>query len=199
VNNIRRIIAKHLTLDPMWWNKVPKGMLPALDLGCGTHKAKGAYGLDISSLGKADVICDINEGYFPFKDSIFKLVYASHIIEHIEDPEKTLKEIHRVCKKGAHVLLRYPHFRSINAFSDVTHRRYLGFRAFDNYFLSTKKRTFFRWFRLLKRGIRLNRWLRRVGVEILMSVLLPRIEGWVFLLPFSQFDVFLHLEVLKVE
>lgn len=194
---VRKKISQRLTLDPLWWSKVPEGLRPAVDLGCGDHKSSGSWGMDIRKTSKTDIVCDINKGYLPIKSSSIKLLYASHIIEHVEDAEKMLSEIYRVCMHEAHVLIRYPHFRSINAYSDITHKRYLGFRVFDNYIRCPRSKPYYNWFLLKKRGVRLKRWLRRIGVELLLSILLPKIEGWAFLLPFYSIDVFVHLEVIK--
>jgi SAM-dependent methyltransferase len=196
MKTIRKKISGKLSCDPLWWNRVPEGLFPAVDIGCGNHKAKGSWGIDIRLTPEVDIICDINEKHLPLKDSVVKLLYASHIIEHVEDVEKTLNEIHRVCEDGAQVLIRYPHFRSINAYSDITHKRYLGLRVFDKYTIAHKK-AYERLFILKNRGVRLKKWLRRIGVELLLSKVLVRIEGWAFFLPFTNFDVFVHLEVVK--
>lgn len=36
----------------------------------------------------------------PFKDKVFDFVFCSHLLEHVNDPEKAIKELVRVSKKG---------------------------------------------------------------------------------------------------
>ncbi len=46
-----------------------------------------------------------SSGKLPFKDNSFDLSLCYETIEHVEDPEKTLKEIRRVLKKGGTLIL----------------------------------------------------------------------------------------------
>lgn len=53
------------------------------------------------------VIFDKNRLFFnsdvedlPFKDNAFDFVFCSHLLEHVENPDKAIKEITRVAKKG---------------------------------------------------------------------------------------------------
>lgn len=36
----------------------------------------------------------------PFKDKVFDFVFCSHLLEHVENPDKAIKELTRVAKKG---------------------------------------------------------------------------------------------------
>jgi len=44
------------------------------------------------------VMCDIQA--LPFRDKVFDYVLCSHLLEHVEDPEKAVKELTRVGKRG---------------------------------------------------------------------------------------------------
>jgi len=44
----------------------------------------------------------------PYQDSTFDLVLHSYTLEHVEQPELALKEIHRVLKKGARTIFTTP-------------------------------------------------------------------------------------------
>ena len=85
-----------------------------LDVGCGQFKKPGFIGIDICEINEAtgdptkiDIIHDLNTG-IPFKDSEVDEIYASHFLEHIEDPYCFMKEIHRVCKNEALVEIYVP-------------------------------------------------------------------------------------------
>jgi len=81
-----------------------------IDIGCGridTHD-----GLDTVSLTDCihhdKDICDATtmEGY---KDDTFDYVYASHVLEHLDDPVTAVKNWVRICKPGGVVLISLPH------------------------------------------------------------------------------------------
>ena len=58
----------------------------------------------------------------PFPPEFFDRIYASHVIEHLKDPESFLREAYRVLKKGGFLEVWTPNFLSINARKDPTHR-----------------------------------------------------------------------------
>ena len=82
-----------------------------------------------SGLG-ADVVCDLNQRPWPFPDNRFRMVLAFHVLEHLDDIVATMEEIHRVCRPGAIVRIRTPHFSSPNAFTDPTHCHFFGYFTF---------------------------------------------------------------------
>ena len=44
---------------------------------------------------------------------------------------RAMKEVHRVCRPGALVLVTTPHFSSHNSYTDPTHRRHLAAATFE--------------------------------------------------------------------
>ncbi len=110
----------------------PKGSGVAIDLGCGMRKQPGAIGLDIARIpGAVDVIGDVTRT-LPFRDSCADRVYASHIVEHLDDLPAFMAEIWRISKHDALVYLRFPHASSQHsAWTDPTHHRALTLATFD--------------------------------------------------------------------
>jgi len=53
-----------------------------------------------------DVKADILK--LPFKDEEFDLVFCNHVLEHIEDDNKAMKELYRVIKKGGMGIFQVP-------------------------------------------------------------------------------------------
>lgn len=105
-----------------------------LDLGCGTRKHPHSIGLDRLKLDGVDVVADFEKG-IPFKDNVFDCVIADHSLEHVSDIIGTLKEIWRVCKDNAIVIIKVPHYSSHTFWVDPTHNinteRYFSYDFFD--------------------------------------------------------------------
>jgi len=58
----------------------------------------------------------------PFRSNAFETIYASHVIEHLEDPEMFLRECHRVLRRGGRLFVYTPNFLSRNARADPDHK-----------------------------------------------------------------------------
>ena len=78
-----------------------------VDLGCGKGGAcpnanvlvdRNNWSSDFP--GKEFVVHDLSKLPLPFKDKEFDFCWASHILEHMEDPTEFLKEIVRISKAG---------------------------------------------------------------------------------------------------
>lgn len=73
--------------------------LRILNVGCG----EDTYGTDFIDLyPKRKEVKKVNlqKEKFPFKNKTFDVVYSSFIFEHLLNPQNSLKEMVRVCKKG---------------------------------------------------------------------------------------------------
>ncbi len=111
---------------PNLFGKISKEVRPnskILDIGCGagvllselrTQQKGICFGLDISSeaikLLKAmkmpGVVARLPE--IPLKDSSFDVVIATEVLEHIENPSETLKQMKRVAKSGGFIICSVP-------------------------------------------------------------------------------------------
>ena len=75
-----------------------------LDIGCG-HKPHDSASVicdvqDFSKLYKDKKFVRLTEKSLPFKYQEFDFVIASHVLEHVEDPQFFIKELERVSAKG---------------------------------------------------------------------------------------------------
>jgi len=80
-----------------------------LEIGGGTTpRGDGFVNLDI--LPCADIQCDFENGKLPFDDNSVDEAYSAHCLEHVNNAIGVLREVLRVCKSGAPVELRFPHW-----------------------------------------------------------------------------------------
>ncbi len=172
-----------------------------LDVGCGS-RPHGNFNLDMgigaNKHHKHDYdvrsIPGFTRGalpYLPYKDNVFDAVMCAHVLEHLRNPLEGLKELHRVTK-GLAVLI-VPNNPVFEEFQE--HLYSWSKESFKNFclleFQSVEVRTQCRWFqiedyrlfrKLLKIGhIKkpLSRWVSRVmAVEIVaICVKKPRRRG----------------------
>jgi len=111
--------------DPHQFDLVPSAG-PVLDVGCGSAKWPGATGLDISAGTDADIVHDLDAFPYPVPDSSFATVLMQDVLEHVREPVRVIEELHRVLRPDGRLLLRTPHFSSVLAYSDPTHRHYFS-------------------------------------------------------------------------
>jgi SAM-dependent methyltransferase len=108
--------------DPHRFDLVPTTGGRILDIGCGSAKTPGAVGLDISAETEADIVHDLDSFPYPIEDACFDEILAQDVIEHVNEPIRLFNELHRIGRDGAHIHLRTPHFSSVLAYGDPTHR-----------------------------------------------------------------------------
>lgn len=103
--------------------------LKMIDIGGGIDGRKGYISIDQEG---SDIICDLNDG-IPMPDNSCYVVNASHVIEHLRDPFKTMKEIHRVLVHGGWVFIQVPSTDGRGAFQDPTHVSFWNQNSFWYY------------------------------------------------------------------
>lgn len=103
-----------------------------LHLGCGKTKIPNSVGLDIVDIkGYVDVVHDLNNIPYPFKKESFNEIHIYHVLEHLNNPIGVMEELHRILKPKGLLYIRVPHFSSMGAFTDITHKRPFGISSFD--------------------------------------------------------------------
>jgi SAM-dependent methyltransferase len=102
----------------------PSGGLK-LNLGSGQNPQAGYVNVDKS--GTPDVKWDLEVFPWPWEDSSIDEVLISHVLEHLGETTAVffgvIKELYRICKHGARILIAVPHPRNDNFLSDPTHVR----------------------------------------------------------------------------
>jgi SAM-dependent methyltransferase len=118
--------------NPAQFDLRPTGAGAILDIGCGAVKYPGSIGLDISADTAADVVHNLDEPPLPFDDNSFDQVLMQDVIEHVESPIAVMEELHRICRPGARIQLRTPHYSSVLAYGDPTHKHYFSRIAIES-------------------------------------------------------------------
>ena len=94
-----------------------------INLGCGRDYLEGYVNCDINKRYKADLYFDMESEIWPFKDNSVSYIKAWHVLEHLSTGYLHVwKEMYRICKNKAKILLAFPHHLHDNYFSDPTHK-----------------------------------------------------------------------------
>jgi ubiquinone/menaquinone biosynthesis C-methylase UbiE len=106
-----------------------------LNLGCGEDYKDGWVNFDCREDIKTDIKWDINKIPYPFKEDTFDEVLAKMILEHAKEPTQVLKEIIRISKKDAKIIVIVPHASSYASKSDLQHKNLFTENTFDEWHL----------------------------------------------------------------
>jgi len=68
---------------------------------------------------------------YPFMDNTITEIFASHILEHLPSTVDALEEWWRICKPGAKITIRVPHYSHIAAYENPTHKRFFTLNSLD--------------------------------------------------------------------
>jgi SAM-dependent methyltransferase len=96
-----------------------------LNLGCGDNPITGAdepvINVDYRETPIVDTILDITRMPWPFDDGQFSSIYALDVIEHVHDVLGLINECWRVTKPEGNLYIQTVHWRSVDAYTDITH------------------------------------------------------------------------------
>jgi SAM-dependent methyltransferase len=129
----RRLAARGLVADREAYRLRPSGPGAILDVGCGGSKYPGATGIDVSADTDADIVANLDELPWPVEGDSFDQILLQDVIEHLESPLDALAELHRIGRPGARIHIRTPHFSSVLAYGDPTHRHVFSVLAIRSF------------------------------------------------------------------
>jgi len=129
-----------------------RGLLK-VDIGGGLYPRPGYLTIDQEG---ADITCDLNEG-IPLPDNSVGVLNASHVLEHLRDPIKSMREIHRVLAHGGWAMIEVPSTDGRGAFQDPTHVSFWNEHSFW-YYTNKNKADFIRNYDIRFQTYRLNTW-----------------------------------------
>lgn len=72
--------------------------------------------------------------HLPFQDQTFSHVICSEVLEHLDDDQQALREMHRVLKHNGHLIITFPHRQFYYSFDDmfVGHKRRYELKDMNN-------------------------------------------------------------------
>ena len=156
---------------PSQFDLHPTGPGRVADIGCGSKKLPGAFGVDLSPDTDADLVHNLDAYPYPIEADTFDQIVMQDVIEHIAEPYRLMAELHRIARPGARIHLRTPHFSSSLAYSDPTHLHYFsstairsladpGFAHYSTVRFEVVHLTLDMWlpFRLSRLAVLANRW-----------------------------------------
>ena len=104
-----------------------------IELGCGPYKTKEAIGIDIFEAKEVDIVANLEDGLQFIPDNSVDKLISKHFLEHVQNLEFLISEIHRILKPGGIHIAIVPHFSNPYYYSDITHKKKFGLYTFDYY------------------------------------------------------------------
>ncbi len=101
-----------------------------LNLGGGNSKLDGYASVDLFAEG-AEYRVDLTTFPWPFADKSVDAVAMLHFLEHVQDVERTVQEVHRILKTGGEFWVIVPHQKNPAAY-DISHRSYFTCSTFHS-------------------------------------------------------------------
>ncbi|MEM4336801.1 MAG: methyltransferase domain-containing protein [Candidatus Woesearchaeota archaeon] len=111
-----------------------------LNIGCGTKTFKDYINVDFVKGKDVDICFNLNKLPWPFKSDSIEEIYADNILEHLDDFDKSLRECHRILKKGGILLIKVPYFSNPGAFTP-DHKSFFNLDSLDIYCSNTPHTT----------------------------------------------------------
>lgn len=127
-----------------------------LDVGCGSgtivkrllKKGKSVIGVDIGkqflsfcqSRYRDAIFCGADAQYLPFSDNCFDAIVCSEVIEHLNNPEESLKEFERILRPNGELVITTPNISVRWAFLEAVWTRIRRKMLETNHKCFTKKR-----------------------------------------------------------
>ena len=102
-----------------------------INLGCGDQLREGWVGVDRVPSPATRVLCDLGAS-LPFRDGSVEEVMLDNVVEHIPDLVGLMREVARIGRTGARVVVRTPHFSALASWRDPTHVHHLSYFSLDH-------------------------------------------------------------------
>ena len=118
-----------------------------------------------------DVVHDLNQVPWPFKDNQFDSIICHHVLEHLNNFSAAMRELYRICGKAGEIYIELPHHSSYHA-SSPDHKMRFHYFSFDRYLDTGKKNPWItaeERFKLVERKITFHKSFRRIFLHKLFN------------------------------
>jgi SAM-dependent methyltransferase len=105
-----------------------------LNLGSGGKPLPGHVNVDVNpDAPGVDLVHDLDRYPWPFETGSVDAVMMDNCLEHLEDRNRAMEEIHRILRPGGSAVIIVPHFTWQYAYADPTHRHFFAHPTFFYY------------------------------------------------------------------
>jgi SAM-dependent methyltransferase len=101
-----------------------------LNFGCGDLIWEGYDNVDIQEDKRLTKSFDFNRFPYPIKENTYDYVWSRSVLEHLEEPDKVLHELWRICKPDAIIEIIVPYYNNKSAVSDMQHKHFFSDATF---------------------------------------------------------------------
>lgn len=101
-----------------------------MNFGCGEKIMKEYDNVDIQKDKKVTKSFDFNKFPYPLKNNTYDYIWTRSVLEHLEEPDKVLMELWRVCKNKAEIEIIVPYYNNKSAVSDMQHKHFFSDTTF---------------------------------------------------------------------
>ena len=166
-----------------------------LILGHAGKEHNDAITLDIDPLHNPDIVHNLNECPWPFKDNSFDEIICHHVVEHLESLDKAMQELYRIASAKCRIYIEVPHHSSWFA-NTPEHPLRFNYFSFDGYLtLGVKQEwiTTMNKFDLIKREVTFHKSFRRVLLnKIFNKYPLTYERFWTYIFPAEHLKLILQ-------
>ena len=154
-----------------------------IDLGCGKNKLPNCVGIDSDTASHADIIVDFEKDPLPLADNSVDKVFSKQVFEHLQDPIRVLKELHRVVRGGGEIFIEVPHYSSHIAHG-LGHKQYYSYKELVQTFRNEIH------CEIIKAEITFYKSFRRVGIKYLANRYPTDYERfWAYIFPAENIQI----------
>lgn len=114
-----------------------------LNFGCGKKIKKGYINVDITNFPGVDKKFDFNVFPYPCKKNEFDEILIDNVLEHLDDIQYVMKELHRITKPGGILRIIVPYYNCYGAYNDVTHKHYFSHLSFEPFYKPDSRGNYF--------------------------------------------------------
>jgi len=80
-----------------------------IDFGPSIYKEDGWVTVDIDTEYNPDILHNMDNFPYPFKNNYADIIRCSHVLEHLKNPVRAIMEFHRILKPYGLLIIEFPH------------------------------------------------------------------------------------------